>query len=226
MMAHRRGRGITQPFHSSVRSSHWLITVYAAVSITCSVICFVRSSATRYVSFVLELFQGTWGRIGKPHTQHAGRAYRTWKITSWYPKRQVGFSARMSQFLMDPIRFSWNRRSPALLCLLRFPWSHNDASKKADLGGTYFMTCGISVRCAAKQPRNTAANFVSFGIIVIHCPKQARAAFANLVAMAVIVLDRTKKPGRLVIFFFVIVKFLLSCLCFFSRNQEWLWMGR
>lgn len=67
--------------------------------------------------------------------------------------------------------------------------------KKADLGGTYFMTCGISVRCAAKQPRNTAANFVSFGIIVIHCPKQARAAFANLVAMAVIVLDRTKKTG-------------------------------
>lgn len=57
------------------------------------------------------------------------------------------------------------------------------------------MTRGISVRCAAKQPRNTAANFVSFGIIVIHCPKQARAAFANLVAMAVIVLDRTKKTG-------------------------------
>ena len=98
--------------------------------------------------------------------------------------------------------------------------------KKADLGGTYFMTCGISVRCAAKQPRNTAANFVSFGIIVIHCPKQARAAFANLVAMAVIVLDRTKKPGRLVIFFFVIVKVLLSCSCFFSRNQEWFWMGK
>lgn len=224
-MAHRRGRMVTQPFHSSVRSSHWLVTACAALSITGSVIVFLE---------VLQ--QGTspswWNFSG-----NLGSNRKTAYATCWpglpnlednivVSKAARGVWRARPSFLWIPFGFLGTEEARFCCAYFVSLGVIMMRRKKADLGGTYFMTRGISVRCAAKQPRNTAANFVSFGIIVIHCPKQARAAFANLVAMAVIVLDRTKKPGRLVIFFFVIVKVLLSCSCFFLRNQEWLWMGR